>query len=338
MWRLFSVKNPLMRVIHKRRGDKMKHMHCFERVLSVSREDIELELRGFQSINWDDFLLNPRRLRGSDFLMRWSQGVWSERRLLEAVNSTGKFFAIPYGPSGTAPTDDVRAFELYFERLEEAGLGTIKRPDLLVFDIKDKNFVAEFLNKSGGEEELPFIKESDLTPLLSKAIIAVECENSLWVAEKMPHYGKEMRPQKRLDKKPGFAKNAVLPTVIIKNEDLAPLREWQSTHNIPIHIWHVFFDRAYGLSFDEAMRLLDEKYILPTEQVFQAPGGATTKKSIYKFYYRYAYELGISTEQPTLLPAYIEDKNGHILPYVKFEGGSLNLCKDALRLLRDISK
>lgn len=92
-------------------------MHPFERVLSVSKEDIELELRGIKEITWADFWLNPRKLRGSDFLMRWYQGVWSEKRLTDAINSTGLFYAIAYGPSGTAPTNDVRAFELYLKDL-----------------------------------------------------------------------------------------------------------------------------------------------------------------------------------------------------------------------------
>ena len=107
-------------------------MHPFERILSVSIEDIEFEFRGHASVAWADYYLNPRRLRGSDFLMRWSQGVWSEERLTQAVNQTDEFTALPYGPSGTAPDDDPRAFELYFERLEKAGLGQIKRPDLLM--------------------------------------------------------------------------------------------------------------------------------------------------------------------------------------------------------------
>lgn len=71
-------------------------MHLFEKTLSVSVEEIELELRGVKEILWADFWLNPRRLRGSDFLMRWSQGVWSEKRLIDAINSTGEFLAIPY--------------------------------------------------------------------------------------------------------------------------------------------------------------------------------------------------------------------------------------------------
>jgi len=308
-------------------------MHPFERVLSVSIEDVELELRGITEIPWVDFWLNPRKLRGSDFLMRWSQGVWSEKRLIDAVNNTGKFYAISYGPSGTAPTDDVRALELYFERLEAAGLGNIKRPDLLTFKIADKPFVDNFINNIGGEKELPFITEDKLQPIVRKAIIAVECENSLWVAEKMPDYLTSMKPQKRLGGKLGLPKTAVLPTIIIKEEDRIPLIKWQEENKIPIHIWHVFFDRAYGLSFNESQRLIKERLILPTEQVFQAPGGATTKKTIYKYYYHYAYPLGIASETPQLIPAFIEDKNGHILPYVKFDGGSLTITDEAINIL-----
>lgn len=311
-------------------------MHPFERVLSVFKEDIEFELRGVKEITWADFWLNPRKLRGSDFLMRWSQGVWSEKRLTDAINSTNLFYAIAYEPSGTAPTNDVRAFELYFERLEAAGLGNIKRPDLLVFKISDKPFVDKFLEDIGGEEELPFIVENELQELVQKAIIAVECENSLWVAEKMPAFNFSLKAQKRLGGKQGLSKSAVLPTVIIKEEDRIPLKGWQEINKIPIHVWHVFFDRAYGLAFDEAERLVKDGLIEPTIQTFQAPGGATTKKAIYKYYYHYAYPLGISKERPQLIPAYIEDKNGHILPYVKFEGGTLEITDEAINLLKQL--
>lgn len=44
-------------------------MHLFEKVLSVCIENIEFEFRN-KFTEWSNFLLNPRRLRGSDFLMR----------------------------------------------------------------------------------------------------------------------------------------------------------------------------------------------------------------------------------------------------------------------------
>lgn len=314
-------------------------MHLFEKFLSVSAEDIEFELRGHTAVEWLDFLLNPRRLRGSDFLMRWSQGVWSEERIIQAVNSTDEFFALPYGPSGTAPDDDVRAFELYFERLEAAGLGENKRPDLLIFKRSSQETVDALVSSLGGVSELPFTPEDSnaMQELLAKAILAVECENSLWKGRLMPDYGAELKPQRRMGGKLGLKKNAVVPTLILKEEDREPLQTWQDRTKIPIHIWHVFYDMAFGISLDKAQELIEQGLILPTEQVFQAPGGATTRKVIYKVYYHYAYPLCDATQEPELKARFIVDKNGHILPYVHFEGGRMDLRAEALAILREIA-
>lgn len=316
------------------------HEHPFESSLSVTVEHLDGVLENPASLPWLEFWLNPRRLRGSDFLMRWSQGVWSEKRLIEAVNQTNEFFAISYGPSGTAPSGSVREFELYFERLEAAGLGKVKRPDLLLFRAADKTALEKDIARAGGLSELPFIYEDDerMTPLLERAVIAIECENSLWRGQKMPDFNTPLRPQKRLGGKPGLKKAAVLPTVIIKEEDREPLRQWQKKRGVPIHVWHVFFDQAYGLSFDRAEELVAENLTEPTVQVFQAPGGATTRKTIFKHYYHYGYPLGKSIEEPRLLPAFVEDRNGHILPYVTFDGGRLLLAETALQNLRSVAE
>ena len=310
-------------------------MDLFERALSVANEDLVILLREECWVPWADFFLNPRRLRGSDFLMRWSQGVWSEERIVQAVNETNRYFALPYGPSGTAPDDDPKAFELYFERLEKAGLAGIKRPDLLIFPKRHEATAQKVVEALGGAQELPFTPEDSesMKELLSHAILAVECENSLWKAKNMPYYGSKLEPQKRLGGQLGLKKSAVLPTVILKEEDRGPLQAWQQQREIPIHIWHVFYDLAFGLALDIAEKLIRSGEIQPTQQVFQAPGGATTRKIIYKFYYHYAYPLGDAMSEPTLVADYIQDKNGHILPYVKFQGGRLALHRQALDIL-----
>jgi len=270
--------------------------------------------------------------------MRWSQGAWSEERLIQAVNATGKYFALAYGPSGTAPDDDVRAFELYFERLEEAGLGNLKRPDLLIYRVKDRAKVDSAVKGLNGISELPFTPEDDpkMQDLLEHAVIAVECENSLWRAKQMPDYATPFTPQKRLGGRDGLKKSAVLPTIIIKEEDRDPLKNWQSKRKIPIHVWHAFFDEAFGISFSGAEELFTRGDIAPTEQVFQAPGGATTKKRIYKIYYRHAYRLAQTVEEPQLVADSITDKNGHILPYVRFVGGNAQLSAEALSVLDSV--
>jgi hypothetical protein len=310
-------------------------MDLFERNFSTAAEDIEFELRGKCFVPWSDFWLNPRRLRGSDFLMRWSQGVWSERRLIEAINETEDYYALAYGPSGTVP-EDVRGVELYFERLEAAGLGATKRPDLLIFRKADEVKIKKLIDQIGGKEELPFTSEDNpkMIKILSRAILAVECENSLWKAALMPNFNTELTPQKRLDGKLGLKKTAVLPTVIIKEEDRAPLRKWQAERGVVIHIWHVFYDLAYGIALNTIEKLIKTGKIMPTVQVFQAPGGATTQKTIYKIYYHYAYPLGEANKEPELVAACIIDKNGHILPYVVFKGGKLKVKPEALKVLK----
>ena len=309
----------------------------FERSVAVPMEDLEFTLDAMGPLPWSPFWLNPRRLRGSDFLMRWSQGAWSEERFVGAVNKTQGYVARPYGPSSVAPSEDVRAHELYFERLENAGLGTVKRPDLLIFRADDSEEADAMIGAAGGAQELPFVPEKDLKDLIRLAVIGVECENSLWVAEDMPAFGESLRPMRRLDGRPGLPKNAVLPTVILKEEDRLPLCRWEDDHGTPIHIWHAFYDRAYGLSLSRAEELVESGLIQPREQVFQAPGGSTTSKITYGFYYHYAYELAVSTSTPELVAAFIKDKNGHILPYVRFQGGAIALSDEALRQLDDVT-
>ena len=316
-----------------------KHFSLFDEALSVSAEELEFELRGQMPVPWSNFLLNPRRLRGSDFLMRWSQGVWSERRIIQGINQTERYYALMYGPSSVAPSDNVREHEIYFERLEQAGLNDLKRPDVLIFERRDEKIISGMVQDLGGVRELPFVPEEEMTELLSRAILAVECENSLWIARKMPSYGEELRPMRRLGGQLGLPKNAVLPTVIIKEEDRERLFVWQERAGIAVHVWHAFYDMAFGLSLDEAQKLIDSGRIEPTVQTFQAPGGAVSKKVIYKFYYHYAYRLGESQGEPNLVADYIVDKNGHILPYVRFEGGSFTIHPEALSVLdREVSR
>lgn len=314
-------------------------MSPFDRIGQVVAEYIEFDLSFVGWTRWSDFFLNPRRLRGSDFLMRWSQGVWSEKRLVQAVADTGRFFALPYGPSGAAPEGDVRAHEQYFERLEQAGLGDLKRPDLLVFRDRDEPAIRALVQRLGGIAELPFRTEGEpeMNSLLGLAVVAIECENSLWRCRSMPDFGSKLRPQARLRGRPGLKKSAVLPTIILKEEDRIPLQRWQNSSGIPIHIWHVFFDMAFGIALSDAEHLISNGFIEPTRQMFQAPGGATTEKVIYRIYYQHGYLLGESDQEPDLVADSIMDKNGHILPFVRFEGGRLRMSDECLALLERLA-
>lgn len=335
----------------------------FEQLLQTTAVDLDFFLSDLFSQVLCEFYLNPRYLRGSDFLMRFSQGRWAENILIRTINATEDFRAIPYGPSSVAPSDPWE-MELYFERLDKAGaIG--KQPDLLVLPRAGYEAIRLQLDDIG-LANLPFTPEEDLAFLRLRAIAAVEVESSLWVARMMPDYGKgvkltELIAKKRrfrkaeskakwaawtrnvrrfIDASPerrelrGFLESKKLPTIIIKDEDLGPLTEWEGSFNIPIFVFHVFYDQAYYISLQKALTLINEGVIPPTEQTFYAPSGPTTSKAIYKIWYTLAHPLGTMTRQPEMSAKFIQDKNGHILPYVYFSGGEMALSEEIRAELR----
>jgi hypothetical protein len=335
----------------------------FERILQITEVDLDFLLSDVFAQVLCEFYLNPRYLRGSDFLMRFSQGRWAEDIVVRTINATDDLRAVPYGPSSVAPSEP-REMELYFERLDKAG--TIgKRPDLLILGRDSYEAIRPHLDEIG-HVNLPFTSEIDLDFLHSRAIIAVEVENSLWVAREMPDYGKgvpltELIARKRRFRRPesitrweawttsvrhfcaqsearrnskGFLESAKVPTVIIKDEDVRPLAEWETNFNIPIFVFHVFYDEAYYISLEAALELIEKGVILPTEQTFYAPGGPTTQKHIYKIWYTLAHPLGTTTREPDMAAKFVRDKNGHILPYVHFSGGQMALSEEIVVELR----
>jgi hypothetical protein len=70
----------------------------FRRFLQTTEVDLDFLLPDLFPQVLGEFYLNPRYLRGSDFLMRFSQGRWAEDILVRTINATQDFFAVPYGP------------------------------------------------------------------------------------------------------------------------------------------------------------------------------------------------------------------------------------------------
>jgi len=300
--------------------------------LQTSAIDIEIFLPDLFAQEICDFYLSPRYLRGSDFLMRWSQGRWAEDIVVRAINATNEFHAVPYGPSSVAPSDP-KEMELYFERLDRAG-AVGKRPDLLILPRPRYEAIQGQL-EAIGTANIAFTPEESLAFLYSKALIAVEVENSLWVASQMPDYGKG-KPLASLGHPEliGFAKAKKAPTIIIKDEDLEPLQQWEACWGITIFIFHVFYDQAYYIPLQRARWLIEEGIIAPTKQTFYAPSGATTHKYIYKIWYTLAHPLGTMIKEPEMAAKFVQDPNGHILPYVHFFGGEIALSSEILSELR----
>src|SRR5262249_48204448 len=119
---------------------------------------------------------------------------------------------------------------------------------------------------------------------------------------------------------------------------LKPLSVWQGEWNVPIYVFHVFYDQGFFISFDRALDLIKRKIVEVTEQVFFAPGVATTRKGIYKIWYTLASPLGEIVKKADLTSKVVQDKNGHILPYVHFSGGRLDLAKEIIAELEKLDR
>jgi len=287
--------------------------------------------------------------------MRWQQGQWSEERILAAVNESDEFRAIPYGRSQVSdPTASSAELDAYWEAytaIESVG----KRPDLLVLRKDDWMNLLPLLDRL---EDPTLSPDADLAPVLDKAICGIEAENSLWVGGKMPDYGRHEITRI----------NFVAPTIILKDEDVAPLVAWQRHFGVPICIVQVFFDEAFIATLDQirsAVQSTDrleskltkdrlgkkeirrkslsqqkEQGVIHETHTYHDARGGSTKKLIYRMHHTRARVFGRLDEadSPTAVPKMMVDGNGRIMPFVAFQGGRLVLEQDGLSLLRTLAE
>jgi hypothetical protein len=271
-----------------------------------------------------DFIINPRRLRGSDFLMRWAQGRWSEETVMRALGSTSEFRVLPYGPSTVAPEDPVE-LEHFFERMDKIATEG-KRPDLLLYDAKKFPGLQREIEKRFGSLEKAAETESErYSDIIGQARAALEIENSLWVTEKMPGFGKPFTRFTRGKNKGRLKPAGIIPTIIVKAEDLPRLHAWEQQYQVPIYVVHLFYDRGYFIRFDHILELLESGELGMETQRFTNPDGtAATPKQIVKVPYILCEEYGL-VQNPRLAPRTFVDKNGKVMTYVTFEGGTVTL-------------
>jgi hypothetical protein len=277
-----------------------------------------------------DLLINPRRLRGSDFLMRWSQGRWSEEIVMRTLNRTDQFGVVPYGPSTVAP-EDPKELELFFDRMDVIDREG-KRPDLLLYDRSTYEVVKQELERRlGSIEEMAGTSSTTLKDLIVKAQAGLEIENSLWVTEKMPGFGKPFSHFTRGKNKGRLKPAGIIPTIIVKQEDVARLQQWENDYDVPIYVVHIFYDRGYFIKFDRVLSLIESGDLDWETQQFTNPDGtASSPKKIVKIPYILCENFGTVSGQ-TLEPHTFIDKNGKVMTYAAFKDGEIELAPDVFR-------
>jgi hypothetical protein len=298
----------------------------FSLYLQLPADELVWELGRVDHLAPDEvsFLVNPRRLRGSDFLMRWAQGRWSEEIVIRALDRTSEFGVIPYGPSTVAP-EDPTALELFFEKMDVIAQEG-KRPDVLLYEKDTFDWAqSELERRLGSVEKMAETSSAQVRDVITKARAALEIENSLWVTEKMPGFGKPFSRYTRGKNKGRLKPPGIVPNIIVKQEDIPRLQQWEADYGIPIYVVHVFYDRGYFIKLGDVLNLLDFGTLGMETQRFTNPDGtAASPKQVVKVPYIWCKEFG-TVSGPTLTPRTFVDRDGKVMTYVTFSGGEVHL-------------
>ncbi len=270
--------------------------------------------------------------------MRLEQGHWSERRLIQAINRTKRFRAIPYGRSKLGPEDREKMAQYWQEYALAEKYG--KRPDLLIVRKRDYSWALKRLGR-----DPTTVGEKEFRPILRKALCGIEAENSLWVGKKMRDYGTKV-PLSKLDVKS--------PNIWVKDQDLPCLLVWMHRYKRPVVVVQVFYDVAYAVPLLKVLRLVRkikaargknrnalQKKLgvrLKRHAYFDSRIGRSQAKLVYITHDSVGAPFARVVGKVRTRARVIREKNGKIIPYVAFRGGRLRLTDEALALLGDFWK
>jgi hypothetical protein len=115
-------------------------------------------------------------------------------------------------------------------------------------------------------------------------------------------------------------KSWTAPTVIVKDEDLQPLVDWQNYYQKPIYIVHLFYDMALMLNFSKLREYISEGVV--KGEIFDY---GKASKTIYKTFYGLAGEFGKFTELAEIIPFVSQTNGGKFEADLYFEGGEIKI-------------
>jgi AccI restriction endonuclease len=265
------------------------------------------------------------RFRGENFKGKWSLGSWAEQKIINAINASENFRAVSYGKSGvsTAKTKE-EVCDYWNLHKERESFG--KRPDVLVFE---KSIFDELINDEKKAELLKDLAgnlEADVEEIVNASLLGIESEASIWQGEKMKHFGRNWAEKTGGLKPLNEVKTWTAPTVIVKDEDLQPLIDWQNYYQKPIYIVHLFYDMALMLNFSKLRQYIAEGTV--KGEIFDY---GKASKTIYKTFYGLATEFGKFTELAEIIPFVSQTNGGKFEADLYFEGGEIIISQDTIQ-------
>jgi hypothetical protein len=273
-------------------------LHAAVSASGLSKPTVKKVLADFELKGWQA-LLTVSAPRGGDFLARYDQGFWAERLVRGYFDLSSTQRPIPYGTSRSEPFTDMQTFKTY--AVNEALLQTWsagrrwKRPDLLCIP-------RLLLREKGGTDtwtpDLLHWDNDRCGEFLTAASAAVEVETSLWQVKK----------------------SVVQLSFTVKEEDLAPLRNWVKASNVPLYIVQVFYDQVYALPFTTFEYLISSE--APSDQRVVAIEDRFTKKLTYSVPLTHGVLLG-EIPEPDVEGRVFKADNGRVTVYGRLTGSQI---------------
>jgi len=259
----------------------------------------------------------------SEFLTNREQGDWAERLLLSAINKVNRHFvAVQYGKSDRLVAGEAgfkEFYESYQDELDRIG----KRPDILVFRIQDYKPEWNF--------NISTLSEDEQMEIVPNAIAGLEIRSSSFLVEKYDLH---------IQQKAATGSKTTLREFLSftpKVEDMIIVYKWIQTFNVPHFYFQVFFDKVYGISFENILELISEpanrntKYFIEKDEKNQ-------QKTTIKINVKEGVEIASKVEMPSHQSDFRELDRGRLLFFVKFEGGEAYLNTENLLNLLNLPR
>ncbi|HIZ25547.1 AccI family restriction endonuclease [Barnesiella sp. An55] len=120
-----------------------------------------------------------------------------------------------------------------------------------------------------------------------------------------------------------------------KVEDIKVVYKWIETFNVPHYYFQVFFDKVYGISFEQILHIIsdsdNEGDIFSIEQDTK-----NQNKTTIKIKSKVGYEIAYKVDEPSHNSVRKEMNRGRLLFYVSFQGGTAYLDLENLKAILHI--
>lgn len=126
-------------------------------------------------------------------------------------------------------------------------------------------------------------------------------------------------------------------SITAKVEDIKVVYKWIETFNVPHYYFQVFFDKVYGIAFEQILTIISNSD--NEDQIFSIESDTKNQnKTTIKINARSGIQIAQKVDEPKHESVRKEMQRGQLLFYVTFKGGTAYLDLNNLRIMLGISE